>query len=133
VSDLPDPGAPAVLYVGDESECLAGFCAEAGGGLGAPVVVETAADGLEAMNWLKENRSRDVAVIVLDFALPVLEAFGFLKGLRAEADLAGIPVVLISPRATDPRIGKLGVAAALERPVDLRQLVDAVRGFLSVS
>jgi DNA-binding response OmpR family regulator len=115
--------------VGDESESRADFCAEARSWSGA-VAVETAADGIEAMAWLKENGARGSVVVVLDFSLPVLEAFGFLKGLRAEEALAGLPVVLISPRANDPRIARLGVAALVERPVQLRQLAEAVRGLL---
>src|SRR5512140_402516 len=121
-----------VLYAGDESECLADFCAEicAGDGL----TVESVADGVEALAWLKENGRREEAgevVIVLDFALPVLETYGFLKGLRAEEGLAELPVVLISTRAKDPRIAKLGGAALVERPVELRQLLDAVSGLFS--
>src|SRR5512140_1213119 len=123
-----------ILYVGDESECQADFCAELRAGAGATtghtVAIETVADGVEAMTWLKENGARGEIVVVLDFALPVLEAYGFLQGLRGEAALSHLPVVLISPRAKDPRIAKLGVAALVERPVELRQLLDAVRGLL---
>lgn len=124
--------ARTILYAGDESECLADFRAElltgAGAAIGDAVVIETVADGVEAMAWLKENGARGETVIVLDFALPVLEAYGFLKGLRAEESLADLPVILISPRAMDPRIAKLGVAALVERPVELRKLLGAVRG-----
>ena len=115
--------------MGDESECRADFRAEAQSWAGG-VAVETASDGIEAMAWLKENGAGGSVAVVLDFSLPVLEAFGFLKGLRAEAALAGLPVVLISPRANDPRIARLGVAALVERPVQLRQLADAVRALL---
>jgi CheY-like chemotaxis protein len=130
----PTDSARTILYVGDESECRADFCAEfrigAGAAAGEAVVIETAADGVEAMAWLNEKGSSGEVVIVLDFALPVLEAYGFLKGLRAEAGLAHLPAVLISTRAKDPRIAKLAVAALVERPVELRQLLDAVRGLL---
>jgi CheY-like chemotaxis protein len=134
--------AATILYVGDESECLTAFRAELGeasgtsladvpGAVNQPVVtVETAADGFEAMTWLKENGAGRTVVIVLDFALPVLEAFGFLIGLRAEPALASLPCVLISPRASDPRAQKLGVAAFVERPVDLIRLLAAVRSLL---
>ena len=115
-----------ILYVGDESECLSEFRAGFGAVAGPAVEIETAADGVEAMDWLKENGRRGAVVIVLDFALPVLEAFGFLKGLRAEENLADLPVVLISGRAGDPRIAKLGVSALVGRPVEVRQLLDAV-------
>lgn len=154
------PSKYTVLYVGDESEKRADFCVEArgwggGGGDGsdgsgdsdgrggrvggvgegssAPAVrVESVGDGVEAMAWLKENDSCGPIVIVLDFAMPVLEAFGFLKGLRAEPELAGLPCVLVSPRASDPRIAKVGAAAVVARPVELRQLADAVRGLFPV-
>jgi DNA-binding response OmpR family regulator len=133
-----DPIA-TILYVGDESECLADFRAETrtwagtAGGDGEPgVCIETAADGVEAMAWLKENGARGSLVVVLDFALPVLETYGLLKGVRAEDSLAGLPIVLISPRAADPRVAKLGVAALVQRPVEMRQLTDAVRGLLPV-
>ena len=130
------PSRRTVLYVGDESECRTDFSAEAaswgGAGTGEGVVVEAAGDGVEAMAWLKEKGARGPLVIVLDFAMPVLEAFGFLKGLRAEPELANLPFVLISPRASDPRIAKLGATALVGRPVELRQLVDAVKGLFPV-
>ena len=126
-----------VLYVGDESESLADFRTEVRTWSGAPgeegepgVGIETAADGVEAMAWLKENGARGGLVVVLDFALPVLEAYGFLKGVRAEDFLAGLPIVLISPRASDPRVARLGVAALVQRPVEMRLLADAVRSLL---
>ncbi len=119
-----------ILYVGDESERLSEFRAEFVAAAGEAVEIETAGDGVEAMEWLKENGRMGAVVIVLDFALPVLEGYGFLKGLREEADLANLPVVVISGRASDPRIAKLGARALVGRPVEVRQLLDAVLGLL---
>jgi len=120
------PTERTVLYVGDESGCRQEFRESVEGAEGG-FRVEQVADGVEALAWLQEEQEERADVVVLDLALPVLEAWGFLKGLRATPMAASPPVVLISAHAKDPRLARLGVAALVERPVQLPLLVEALR------
>jgi len=118
-----------VLYVGDESGSVQEF-REAVEGAAGGFRVEQVADGVEALAWLQEEREERAEAIILDLALPVLEAWGFLKGLKglwAEPSAGAPPVVLISAHAKDPRLARLGVAALVERPVEVPLLVEALR------
>jgi len=55
--------------------------------------VDTASDGLAAIRTLRANQPD---VIVLDLMMPKLSGVDVLKFIRAEAGLAGVPVVVLS-------------------------------------
>ncbi len=54
-----------------------------------------AENGKKALSLLYENKD-DVAVILLDMVMPVMDGKSFLKAKNADAELAYIPVVVIS-------------------------------------
>lgn len=55
--------------------------------------VVTASDGEEALVLIRKERP---SVILLDIQMPVLDGLGVLKVLKADVDLAKIPVVILS-------------------------------------
>jgi DNA-binding response OmpR family regulator len=98
--ELPDrglAGAPArvneVLVVDDDPDSrrvAAKFLTQAG------LRVREAADGESA---LVEMHRRLPDVVVLDLMMPVLDGFGVLATMRADASLVGIPVVVLTAKS----------------------------------
>ena len=61
--------------------------------------------------------------IVLDLLMPVMDGVQFLERLRREPRFAGVRVLVASATAKDPRLRALGVAAVLQKPVELKELL----------
>ena len=85
--------------------------------------VLVARDGAEALAAMRRRRPR---LILLDPRLPRLDGRGFRARLRAEAELAEIPVVVLSARPDEAAAG-LGAAAVLPKPFEPEALLGAVR------
>ena len=85
--------------------------------------VLTAEDGAEGLRLARESRP---ALITLDLMLPSLDGWGVLKGLKADGDLAGIPVMMITI-VDNPGLGhSLGAVEYLTKPIDWRRLATAL-------
>ena len=78
-----DPGMRALVVTNLEAE---GFR------------VTTAEDGSSALDQIEQSRPD---LIVLDVMMPGRDGLDVLREVRARPDLAGIPVVLLTARATD--------------------------------
>jgi CheY-like chemotaxis protein len=90
--------------------------------------VATAPDGIEALEYLR--RTSPPEVILLDLSMPVMDGAAFRAQQLADPGLAAIPVIAFSATATiSEKIRDLGVAAYLRKPVQLQDLVAAVRRF----
>jgi CheY-like chemotaxis protein len=62
-------------------------------------------------------------VIVLDLFVPLTDGYGLLTRKAARADLASIPVIVVTPStASLPTAAHLGVWAVLQRPHDVEHL-----------
>jgi CheY-like chemotaxis protein len=88
--------------------------------------VETVADGCAA---LAAARARRPELIISDVMMPRLDGFGLIRELRADAELAAIPVILLSARAgEEARIEGLGMGADdyLVKPFSPRELLVRV-------
>jgi DNA-binding response OmpR family regulator len=78
-----DPGMRALVVINLEAE---GFR------------VTTAEDGCSALDEIERSRPD---LIVLDVMMPGRDGLDVLREVRTRPDLAGIPVVLLTARATD--------------------------------
>ncbi len=88
-----------------------------------------AQSGAEALELARRERP---AAITLDIMMPQLDGWSVLQALKADAELASIPVVLISITA-DRSLGlALGAAAVLSKPVDRAELAAALREHCAV-
>lgn len=87
--------------------------------------VRCAANGLEALEYLKKSESRP-SLILLDLMMPVMNGWDFRERMLAEASLVDIPVIILSaaPGATDA--AALHPAGALQKPVELAALLKLV-------
>jgi CheY-like chemotaxis protein len=87
-----------------------------------------AADGAEALTYLRANVPPDL--ILLDLLMPVMNGWDLIARLRADPELASIPVVLITALA-DHWGYPLLRERTLTKPLDAElviQVVDEVLG-----
>lgn len=88
---------------------------------------ESAADGAEAIDWL---RRRDFDAIVLDLLLPERNGFDVLQFLKAERPHL-LPRVVVITAASESTLqhfdDRKRVAAVLRKPFDIGVLSDAVK------
>ena len=85
--------------------------------------VRTAVDGREALEILAGWRPR---VILLDIIMPVMDGSDVLEALRADPELARIPVVVIT--ASGAHLGRrLPAAAVLGKPFSIDELLARVQ------
>lgn len=88
--------------------------------------VELASDGEEALD---KARSFRPDVVLLDVMMPKKDGWQVCAEMKADPDLAEIPVVFLSARAQDADVQKgadLGVAAYVTKPFDPIDLVELV-------
>jgi PAS domain S-box-containing protein len=72
---------------------------------------------------------QDLDLITLDIALPGIDGWEFLAGIRADATLGKVPVVVISATSSGPPVALAGGAAAvLQKPVSRAALKEALGG-----
>jgi CheY-like chemotaxis protein len=87
-------------------------------------VVASASNGREALNMLQhEPRPR---LILLDLMMPVMNGWELLRELRQSAELAGIPVVVLS---TLGRAGTPSDVPAMPKPLNSEALVRLVEEY----
>ncbi len=90
--------------------------------------VMTAPHGRAALDHLRNAAAP--CLILLDLMMPVMNGWELCAALRADAVLAGLPVLLLS---ADPSVrraaAELGAQGALAKPTDINQLLDAVAPF----
>jgi adenylate cyclase len=89
--------------------------------------VVTAASGLEGLKLAKELRP---LAITLDVMMPDLDGWSVLAALRQDAELAEIPVVMVTILDEQRRAASLGAAGYLTKPIDrerLRRLIGRFR------
>ena len=112
--------APTVLVIDDDRvfrELLQRFLEKDG------FRVIMASDGAEGLRLAREHRP---ALITLDIVIPGLDGWGVLKGLKADRDLASIPVMMITI-VDNPGLGhSLGAVEYFTKPIDWRRLATAL-------
>lgn len=86
-------------------------------------------DGQEALDRLRA-RIEPVDLVVADVEMPRLTGFGLVEALRAEADFARLPIVLMTSRGDDEDVARgleLGADAYLtKQKFDQRELLDTI-------
>jgi two-component system, chemotaxis family, sensor kinase CheA len=91
----------------------------------------TAADGLEALARLAET---EVDIVLTDVEMPNMDGFTLTEEIRARPDFAGLPVVILTSRASDED-RRRGLDAGADAYVvksafDQKALVEAVERLL---
>lgn len=95
-------------------------------------VVE-ARDGLEALEVVAAERPD---ALVLDIMMPRLDGLSVLRRLRAGSDHRGLPVILLSAKATEDDVAaglEAGADAYVTKPFEPLELVERVMRLLDVA
>jgi CheY-like chemotaxis protein len=86
--------------------------------------VVTAAGGEEGLRWARELRPD---AITLDVMMPGMDGWAVLSALKADPDVADIPVVMLTI-VDDKNLGyALGAADYLTKPIERERLVAALK------
>jgi CheY-like chemotaxis protein len=93
-------------------------------------VVATASDGQEALEKIAKLKPD---IVILDIMMPKMDGMAVCRHLKADPELAHIPVILLSARAQDLDIRdglEIGANAYLTKPFDPVELLDVVSRLL---
>ncbi|HYG08394.1 MAG TPA: PAS domain S-box protein, partial [Pyrinomonadaceae bacterium] len=125
-TSLPDPGIPLVLVVESNRE-LNRFISEQ---LGAQYRVASAFDGREGV-----RRARDVRpdLILCDVSMPEMSGEQFVAELRAHAELASVPVCMLTAKADEElriELLRAGVQDYLMKPFVGEELLARVANLI---
>ncbi len=91
--------------------------------------VATAGDGEEALATARADRPD---VVVSDIMMPRLDGFALAAALRADPDLSGVPIMLLSAKAQNADVDA-GLEIAddyVTKPFDPLELLDRVAALL---
>jgi chemosensory pili system protein ChpA (sensor histidine kinase/response regulator) len=75
-------------------------------------------------------------VILLDIEMPRMDGFEFAKTVKADAKLAGIPIIMITSRTAEKhrnRAKALGVEVYLGKPYQEEELLRHLRALLALA
>ena len=93
-------------------------------------------DGEEALNYLLNRKNIELpdtsnpGVILLDLKLPKINGLDLLKQIRANEQLAMIPVVVLTSSGEESDVKeayKLGANAYVVKPVNFNEFISAVK------
>jgi CheY-like chemotaxis protein len=93
----------------------------------AGYIVIEAADGQRALNFLVDP-NQDVALIILDLQMPVMDGWRFIELLNSYVKLSKIPVI-VATAAAQPHLERIkhkAVYGCLQAPYDLEALLAMV-------
>ena len=87
-----------------------------------------ACDGVEALEKIKEN-SENLSLVMLDILMPNMDGFEVLKRMKADDQISGIPViVLTAEKSAELQALQLGAADFITKPFDLHEVILARAG-----
>ena len=88
--------------------------------------VATAANGEEALSWLRAERPTS-CIVVLDLMMPVMGGSDFLRAKRADATLTGLPVLVLTATGAPLPIDQMAdIKGRLAKPIVLPDLMAAL-------
>lgn len=85
-----------------------------------------AADGLQGINALKENKPD---VVTCDIAMPNMDGYGFVKAARENPETRDIPIIMLTATGQEEEVVKamaLGANAYLTKPFSSSRLLEVI-------
>ncbi len=89
-----------------------------------------AQNGEEALEMLRDSSNEKPCIILLDLNMPKMNGIEFLKEVKKDDKLRGIPVVVLTTSKEDRdklESFQFGVAGYMIKPVDYMQFVEVMR------
>jgi GAF domain-containing protein/CheY-like chemotaxis protein len=121
LADHMPPGVGTVLVIDDEAtvrDLMQRFLIKEG------FRVVTAASGEEGLRWARELRPD---AITLDVMMPGMDGWAVLSALKADSEVADIPVIMLTI-VDDKNLGyALGASDYLTKPIDRERLVTVLK------
>lgn len=87
--------------------------------------VVPAANGREALDRLAHERKP--CLILLDLMMPVMNGWEFAEALQGNAELAAIPIIVVTAFGQELQRSKITSQDVLAKPVDLDRLFRSVK------
>jgi CheY-like chemotaxis protein len=113
----------SVMIIEDDPEARESLAAVLSSEGYSVIVAEHGRAGLDALR----KAPSAVCMILLDLFMPVMNGWAFRDEQVRDPELADIPVIVITADASAAqRMGKLGVAAAMTKPIDFDRLLAMV-------
>jgi CheY-like chemotaxis protein len=116
----------ATVLVVDDEDALVELITEVLNDEGHRVL--TASNGLDALELLEANEQAPDCILS-DVMMPRLDGLELVRRIRANARLAGVPIVLMS--AVRRNISGVAVEGFLAKPFRIERLIDMIGPFLS--
>ena len=97
--------------------------------------VDTAGNGLEALERMRGARAGEYAVILMDIQMPVMDGYEATRAIRALPDrsVARVPIVAVSANAFEEdkrRSSESGMNAHIAKPVRIPELMEVIKELL---
>ena len=83
-------------------------------------------NGYVALDRLRGEQAP--CLILLDLMMPEMDGWQFRKRQLADPKLVGVPVIVCSGHAAEQDVASLGVQHCVEKPLDVRALLDLIAG-----
>jgi two-component system chemotaxis response regulator CheY len=96
-------------------------------------VVDTQANGREAMDWLRASPANRPDVVVLDLLMPVMDGYEFIDAVRSDPSLSKLPIVLstaVRPLQDDSPISGIAI---VRKPYELEELLSAIKVAIEIA
>jgi two-component system, chemotaxis family, chemotaxis protein CheY len=122
--------APYKILVVDDSAMMRELVFAAVSRMGNVDLVE-AADGMEALEVVTNGWRPEL--VITDINMPVMGGLALVERLRANAELAQVPIIVITTeRATEERDRAiaLGANSYVNKPIQARAMIDAIKALL---
>jgi len=129
VSTRPTPKPSALILLAEDESTMANLMSDYLQLQGYRVVM--AQNGLQALELARQEKPD---VVLMDIQMPELDGLETTRRLRAEAELAAIPVVALTALAMPgdrERCLEAGANSYLSKPVNLKQLLATIEGYLA--
>ncbi|WP_417324128.1 ABC transporter substrate binding protein [Halarcobacter sp.] len=96
--------------------------------------IEIAANGLEAIEKLKEHNSDYYSLILMDIHMPIMDGYTATKKIKADDNYKNLPIIAMTANALTDDINKAfeyGMIDHIAKPIDIKELKAKVTKVLS--
>jgi CheY-like chemotaxis protein len=118
------PPQPSWILIVDDDQAIRDALSEMLLDEGYPVA--TAANGMEAIAWLRTQQPR-TCMVLLDLMMPVMDGVEFLRAKKDDPALRAIPVIVVTAAGRGFALDRTpDVKNTILKPIDLPELMAAL-------